>query len=140
MSSCLGLVTGAKPMVRPGKMLAYHAISGGFVLGEITARVTGKSIREVLHDEILGPLGFRWGNYGVAPEDVDQVGLAYVTGPPLLPPVSMLVKRVLGAPIDEVVEVSNDPRFLTAVIPSASVVTSADELSRFFEIFRGGGE
>ena len=136
----LGLVTGAKPMVRPGTMLAYHAISGGFVLGEIAARVTGKSIREVLHDEILGPLGFRWGNYGVAPEDVDQVGLGYATGPPLLPPVSTLVTRVLGAPIDQVVEMSNDPRFLTSLLPSASVVTNANELSRFFEIFRCGGE
>jgi CubicO group peptidase (beta-lactamase class C family) len=136
----LRLVTGAKPMVRPGRLLAYHAISGGFVLGEITARVTGKSIREVLHDEILGPLGFRWGNYGVAPGDVDQVGLAYATGPPLLPPVSTLVTRVLGAPIEQVVEMSNDPRFLTSLLPSASVVTNANELSRFFEIFRCGGE
>jgi CubicO group peptidase (beta-lactamase class C family) len=134
------LVADAKPSTKPGGVLAYHAVSGGFILGEIVHRVTGKSIRDVLHDEVLGPLGFRWGNYGVAPEDVDQVGLSYVTGPPLLPPVSTLVTRVLGAPIDEVVEVSNDPRFLTAVIPSASVVTSADELSRFFEIFRRGGE
>ena len=28
-------------------------------------------IREVLAEEILDPLGFRWSNYGVAPEDVD---------------------------------------------------------------------
>ena len=38
------------------------------------------------------------------------------------------------------IEASNDPRFLTAVIPSANVVTTANELSRFFEIFRRGGE
>ena len=90
--------------------------------------------------EFLDPLGFRWMNYGVDPADVDQVGLSYVTGPPLLPPVSNLVKRVLGAPIDEVIEISNDPRFLTGVIPAASTMTSANELSRFFEIFRRGGE
>jgi CubicO group peptidase (beta-lactamase class C family) len=35
---------------------------------------------------------------------------------------------------------SNEPRFQTAVIPSASIITSANELSRFFEIFRCGGE
>jgi CubicO group peptidase (beta-lactamase class C family) len=94
----------------------------------------------VLSEEILGPLSFRWGNYGVQSGDVDQVGLNYTTGPPLLPPLSTLVTRVLGMPIEEVVELSNDPRFLTAVIPSASVITSAEELSRFFEIFRSGGE
>jgi CubicO group peptidase (beta-lactamase class C family) len=130
----------AKPVIRPGKILAYHAISGGFILGEIVHRVTGKSVREVLTEEILEPLGFRWGNYGVRPEDVGEVAPSYVTGPPLLPPLSNLVTRVLSAPLDEVVETSNDPRFLTAIIPSANVVTSANELSRFFEIFRAGGE
>ncbi len=130
----------SKPFVKPGTALAYQAVSGGFILDEIVQRVTGKTVRDVLSQEILGPLRFRWGNYGVASEDVDRVGLNYTTGPPLLPPLSTLVTRVLRMPIEEVVELSNDPRFLTAVIPSASVITSAQELSRFFEIFRSGGE
>ena len=58
----------------------------------------------MLAEEILDPLGFRWSNYGVDPADVERVGLSYVTGPPLLPPVSNLVTRALGAPLDEVVE------------------------------------
>src|SRR5262249_24592015 len=126
--------------VKPGTLLAYHAVTGGIILGEIVQRGTGKSIRDVIHDEILGPLGFRWGNYGGAEEDVDQVRLSYLTGPKPLPPMSHLAVRALSQPIDRVVEFSNDPRFLTSVIPSATVVTSADELSRFFEIFRQGGE
>ena len=134
------LICEAKPAIRPGRLLAYHAVSGGYILGEIVQRVTGRSIREVLAEELLDPLGFRWGNYGVAPEDVEAVAPSYVTGPPLLPPVSTLASRVLGASIEEVVEVSNEPRFLTAVIPSANVITSANELGRFFEIFRQGGE
>jgi CubicO group peptidase (beta-lactamase class C family) len=39
-----------------------------------------------------------------------------------------------------VIELSNDPRFLTGVVPAASVMTNANELGRFFEIFRQGGE
>ena len=130
----------SKPFIKPGTALAYHAVSGGFILGEIVQRVTGKTLRDVLSEQILGPLHFRWGNYGVSPQDVDQVGVNYTTGPRLLPPVSTLVTRVLGMPIEQVVELSNDPRFLTALIPSATVITSAEELSRFFEIFRCGGE
>jgi CubicO group peptidase (beta-lactamase class C family) len=130
----------AKPFVKPGTLLAYHAVSGGFILGEIVQRVTGLSVRDVLAAEILRPLGFRWGNYGVSADDVDAVGLSYVTGPRLLPPLSNLVTRVLSMPLDKVVALSNDPRFLTAVVPSANVVTTANELSRFFEIFRAGGE
>ncbi len=62
----------AKPMAEPGKLLAYHAVSGGFIIGELIYQVTGKSIRDVLAEEILDPLGFRWTNYGVAPEDTDR--------------------------------------------------------------------
>ncbi len=133
-------VAEAKPMIKPGTMLAYHAVSGGFILSEIVQRVTGKTLREVLAEQILDPLGFRWGNYGVRPEDVDQVAVNYVTGPPLPIPISTLVTRVLSLPLDQVVELSNDPRYQTSVIPSASLMTSANELSRFFEIFRRGGE
>jgi CubicO group peptidase (beta-lactamase class C family) len=130
----------AKPFARPGRYLAYHAISGGFILGEIVHRVTGKDIRSVLAEEILEPLGFRWNNYGVAPEDVSQVALNYVTGAPTAQPFSRLVTRALGLPLDETVRLSNDERFLTAVIPAGNVVTTASELSRFYEIFRCGGE
>jgi CubicO group peptidase (beta-lactamase class C family) len=130
----------AKPSHRPGTLLAYHAVSGGFILGEIVQRVTGKNIHAVLGKEILEPLAFRWGNYGVAPEDVPAVGPSYVTGPPLLPPLSTLVARTLSRPLAEAVELSNDPRFLTAVVPAASIITTANELGRFFEIFRCGGE
>jgi CubicO group peptidase (beta-lactamase class C family) len=130
----------SKPFVKPGTLLAYHAISGGFILGEIVRRTTGMSLRDVLADEILDPLGFRWGNYGVRPEDVEQVGFNYATGPRLLPPLSNLVTRVLSRSPDEVTELSNDPRFMTAVVPSGNIFTSGEELSRFFEIFRAGGE
>jgi CubicO group peptidase (beta-lactamase class C family) len=130
----------AKPSVKPGTLLAYHAVSGGFILGEIVQRATGKTIREVLADEILDPLGFRWGNFGVTPDDVPSVGVNYLTGPPLLPPLSTLVTRVLGQPIDRVVALSNDPRFQTGVLPSANVIITANELSRFFELLRSGGE
>jgi CubicO group peptidase (beta-lactamase class C family) len=130
----------AKPDYKPGQMLAYHAVSGGFILGEIVHRVTGKSIREVLAERILDPLGFRWGNFGVREEDLGRVGDDYVTGPPLVPPISLLVSRALGAPLGEVIDATNDPRFRMGIVPAANVYTTANELSRFFELLRRGGE
>jgi CubicO group peptidase (beta-lactamase class C family) len=130
----------AKPRTRPGKLLSYHAVSGGFIIAEIVERVTGKGIREVLGEEILRPLGFRWGNYGVAPRDVRRVGRSEPTGPIPLPPLSTVLERALGLPVDEVTRSSNDPRFLTGVVPAANIVTTANELSRFFELLRAGGE
>jgi CubicO group peptidase (beta-lactamase class C family) len=130
----------ARPFARPGRLLDYHAVSGGFILAEIVQRVTGSDIREQLAKDVLEPLGFRFTNYGVPAAAVDDVALAYVTGPPTLPPLSTLLTRALGMPLDPLVELSNDPRFLTGVVPAANVVTTANELSRFYEMMRRGGE
>ena len=35
---------------------------------------------------------------------------------------------------------SNDPRFLTAIVPAANLVTTANELSRFYQLLLAGGE
>lgn len=136
----LKAICDARPRSRPGKALAYHAISGGFIIGEIVHRVTGKDIREFLATEVLEPLGFRWTNFGVDPADVDQVGVDYATGAPPIPPVSTLLERALGAPVDGVVDIGNDPRFLSGVVPAGNTVSNAEELSRFYEILRRGGE
>lgn len=130
----------SRPFARPGRFVAYHALTGGAILGEIVHRVTGKSIRDVLAAEILDPLGFRWTNYGVAPDDVRSVGTGYLTGPPVGPPISTMLNRMLGMPIADAVRVTNDPRFLTAQVPAGNVVSTANELSRFFELLRRGGE
>jgi len=130
----------AKPSTRPGKLLSYHAVSGGFIIAEIVKRATGRDIRQVLAEEILDPLGFRWGNFGVAEGDVDAVGLAYLTGAPIVPPISTLLTRALGVGVKEVTELSNDPRFLTGIVPAANTVTSGQELARFFDMLGQGGE
>ena len=130
----------AEPSAKPGSKLAYHAVSGGFILGEVIRGATGKDIRQVLAEEILDPLGFRWTNYGVAPEDTGRLALNYITGPPTLPPLSTFLTRALGKPLDDLVKATNDDRFTTAIIPAANLVTNANELSRFYEVMRCGGQ
>lgn len=130
----------AEPVWPPGRRLAYHAITGGYVLGEIVRRVTGKTIREVLRKEIAEPLGMRWLSYGVAPEDVDKVALNRFTGAHVPPGLGYLVKRAVGVPFERAVAISNEPRFLTAIIPSGNCVATASELARFFQLLLAGGE
>ena len=127
------------PTWRAGRRLAYHAISGGFLLGEIVRRVTGDDIRTVLACEILEPLGFRWMNYGVDPADVDRVARNYFTGMRVLPPASWIFRRFLGVDFDQVPELGNDSRYLTGIIPSGNVVATANELSRFYQLLLDGG-
>ncbi|HYD50243.1 MAG TPA: serine hydrolase domain-containing protein [Terriglobales bacterium] len=136
----LRILSEARPIHRPGQNLAYHAISSGFVLAEVVQRVTGSDIRTVLEQRILKPLRFRWMRYGTKPKLVPLVARNYYTGPPQLPVVSYLLRRALSIPVQRVVELSNDPRFLTGVIPSGNVVTTAEELSRFYQLLLNGGE
>ncbi len=125
---------------RPGALVQYHAVSGGFVLAEVVRRATGDDIATVLEREICRPLGFRWLRYGVRPEELSQVARDAVTGPPALPPVSTLLRRALGADIPDLVAVASDPRFLTGIVPSANVVSNAWELCAFYECLLREGE
>jgi CubicO group peptidase (beta-lactamase class C family) len=127
------LLCDMKRSTRAGRLVAYHAISGGFVLGEVVRRATGRSIREVLRTEIREPLGLRWLHYGVDPEDVDRVALNAFTGPPLPPPLRGLLTRALGRPLREIIELSNDPRFLTGIVPSGNVISTAEDFSAFLQ-------
>jgi CubicO group peptidase (beta-lactamase class C family) len=134
------LLCAARPTWTPGRRLAYHAITGGFILGEIVRRVTGRDIRTVLEQEILRPLGFRWMRYGVKARDVGRVARAAFTGPGLLPPVAALSRRALGVDFAAVPELANDPRYLQAIVPAGNVVANANELSRFYQLLLDEGE
>jgi CubicO group peptidase (beta-lactamase class C family) len=118
---------------RPGRVLAYHTVSSGFVLAEVVRRATGEDIRSALEKRIAGPLGFRWMRYGVAPSDLPLVVQDALTGPPVPPPLSWVLRNALGVPLAEVVKIANDPRYLTGIVPSANVVTTAAELSAFYQ-------
>lgn len=135
----IGILCAAHPTWRPGRVVAYHAITGGFILGEIVRRVTGKDIRTFLKQRLLQPLGFRWMSYGVQPRDVSRVAVNYFTGPPALPPISTMINRALGADFHTVIKLTNDPRFLTAIVPAGNIVTTANELSRFYQLLLNNG-
>ena len=134
------LLCESEPSSRAGRLVQYHAVSGGFVAAELVRRATGQDIRQVLEKEILEPLGMRWMRYGVAPEDVDRVAVDAFTGPPPPPPVGAMLRRALGAGLREVVKLATDRRFLTGIIPAANTVTTAEELCSFYQCLLDDGE
>jgi CubicO group peptidase (beta-lactamase class C family) len=136
----LELICRAKPLSVPGRRLSYHALTGGYVLAEILKRVTGRDLRQFLTDEVRVPLGLRGFTYGVSRADVDAVAENAFTGAPPLPPYSWMLERSLGVDIYEAARLSNEPRFLTALIPSGNLVATAEETARFFELLLRGGE
>lgn len=129
-----------KPVYPPGLVHIYHGLTWGPLVREIVSAATGRNIREILATEILEPLGFRWTNYGVAPQDVPLVAPSRVTGTPLPAPIAKAFKVAVGGTPQQIIPFSNTPAFLTSVVPSSSTVSTAFELSRFAEILRRGGE
>jgi CubicO group peptidase (beta-lactamase class C family) len=130
----------ARPEAKPGRDLAYHAITGGFLLAEICRRVTGKDLRTYLDEQVREPLGFRHMSYGVDRADLPRVARESFTGLPPVFPFSRVVRRALGLSLQEVVQMANDERFLTGVVPSGNIIGTANEISRFFELLVRGGE
>ncbi|HVK98848.1 MAG TPA: serine hydrolase domain-containing protein [Dongiaceae bacterium] len=58
----------ATPVHRPGEAHGYHGITYGWLIGELIQRVTGKSFAEVLHSQLVQPLGLD-GLYVGLPQD-----------------------------------------------------------------------
>jgi CubicO group peptidase (beta-lactamase class C family) len=135
----LQLLCDARPRHYAGRKLAYHALTGGFVLGEVIRRVTGKDARRFLKDEILTPLGFDAFEYGVPQARMAEVAINAFTGPPLIPPLSTIIKRALSVDFKGAVRMSNDPRFLTSIVPAGNIIATANEASRFMQLLLDGG-
>lgn len=129
-----------RPLYRPGLVHIYHALTWGPLVREIVSAATGRGIREILAEEILEPLGFRWTNFGVAESDVPLVAPSHATGRPLPPPIAAAFRTAVGGTLHQIIPFTNTPLFLTGVVPSSSTVSTAQELSRFAELLRRGGE
>jgi CubicO group peptidase (beta-lactamase class C family) len=54
MTSALAAET---PWWKPGERHGYHAVTFGWLVGEVVRRVTGKSVGSVFRERIAGPLG-----------------------------------------------------------------------------------
>jgi CubicO group peptidase (beta-lactamase class C family) len=73
-------------------------------------------------------------------EEIPLVARDAVTGPPVPPPISTVLRRALGASLDGVIALASDPRFLTGLVPAANVVSNAWDLCAFFECLLREGE
>ncbi len=54
---CVSLLAAQAPLWEPGTKPGYHAITQGYLVGEVVRRITGKSLGTVFREEIAEPLG-----------------------------------------------------------------------------------
>src|SRR6266542_2113620 len=51
------IIANAVAWWEPGTRIGYHAVTFGYIVGEIVRRASGKPISQVLREEVAGPLG-----------------------------------------------------------------------------------
>ena len=54
---CTALLAAQAPYWEPGTASGYHALTQGYLVGEVVRRITGKSLGAVFREEIAQPLG-----------------------------------------------------------------------------------
>lgn len=51
-----GALAGLAPLWAPGTVSGYHPLTWGYIAGELVRRVSGRSLGQILQEEICGPL------------------------------------------------------------------------------------
>lgn len=123
-----------------GRVLAYHAITGGFIQAELIRVVTGKTLNEYLDEIVRKPMGMRYFRFGLEAKDQALVARNYATGLPNLGVVERQLAKILGVGVSDVVDISNSEAFLSAEIASANLYATAEEAGRFFQMLLQGGQ
>lgn len=139
-NTMLDLLSAVSTKKGTGQEQAYHAITGGYIMGEIARRVTGKELRPLMHELFSAPLGCQIFNYGLDESLHADSALNYSTGIALPYPLSLIAKRALGIEFEKVASISNTPAFMSAIIPAGNMYATADELCRFYEMMLRHGE
>ncbi|MES2885752.1 MAG: serine hydrolase domain-containing protein [Pseudomonadota bacterium] len=121
------------------RMVAYHAITGGFVIGEIIQRITGKPMTAYHEEKLRKPLGMKHFTYGLPAQYRGDVAENAAAGMPVMFPIAPILERALIVPFSEVVAASNTDAFMDAVIPAGNIYATAEETSRFFQMLLDGG-
>jgi CubicO group peptidase (beta-lactamase class C family) len=144
--ACCERLAAQTPWWEPGTASGYHAITQGYLQGEIVRRVTGKSIGTFFREEIAGPLRADF-HIGLDPEHDDRVG-------ELIPPTYGIGQgsdtsdapdkdSIANRTMQSAAITGNEPRtreWRAAEIPAAGGIGNARSVARVHSMMACGGE
>ncbi len=147
------------PLWEPGSKHCYHALSFGWLAGEIVRRVDGRTVGQYFADEIAGPLGLEaW--IGTPESELHRVAHLHPTRTermfPLVrkgyqasiahmrDPESYAGKAFLGSgprsAVDDLEEIFNNPKVLRGEVPAGNGTANARALARVWAMQANDGE
>src|SRR5262249_22849083 len=138
-----------EPWWRPGSAHGYHAVTFGWLVGEVVRRITGRSLGTYFRGEIAKPLGADF-HIGLAEEHhgrVGAMGLGRMPMPGEGPQLGMVIlsdpegvsARAFMNPPSMAFGVNNVP-WRTAEIPGANGHANARAMARIYGVLARGGD
>ncbi len=136
------------PVWEPGSAHGYHAVTFGYLVGEVVRRISGKSLGTFFADEVAKPLGLEFW-IGLPDEEQHRVAPLIPSPAPTDPEARKLMEqfigpntltgRALNAPGGAFSDVNawNLPKVRAAEVPAANGVTNARSLSRMYAALIG---
>jgi CubicO group peptidase (beta-lactamase class C family) len=130
------------PWWPPGTASGYHALNYGHLVGEVVRRISGKTLKQFVAEEIAGPLG---ADFQIGAAEGDWGRIADVVPPPPLPfdfaaldPASPVVRTLTGPAVTA--DVANTPGWRRADIGAANGHGNARSVARIMSVLARGGE
>jgi CubicO group peptidase (beta-lactamase class C family) len=151
----------AKPAYPPGTSVGYHALTFGWLVGELVRRISGIPIEKFVQRELAEPLGLDGLFIGCPPEQRQRVaplapmGRAFkgLSGPKGSFAFDLLTRslRAVRSPINPhrminaalsrgMEDVIVDPRLLDAAVPAMNGHFDAVSLGGMYAMLAGGGQ
>lgn len=128
------------PLWEPGRRHGYHALTFGYLTGEVVRRATGRTVGEHVARELAGPLGIDlW--IGLPAEELPRVQplLPALPPPPGLPPDplaalladprSLASRSFFNPPL---LAIESSPAYLRSEQPATNGVSDARSLARLY--------
>ena len=145
-----GALAAQEPWWEPGTRHGYHAITYGFLVGEVVRRITGKTLGAYFREEVAGPLS---ADFHIGLDAVHDARTAQFLAPPPLPPgeTDPIQELIMNEPEGMIAKTMTNPGFAFGVtdnsrewrgaeIPAANGHTNARAVARIYEALAQGGK
>ncbi|MGA7419994.1 MAG: serine hydrolase domain-containing protein [Acidimicrobiales bacterium] len=137
---CTSLLAAQEPWWEPGTASGYHALTQGYLMGEVVRRITGATIGTWFASEVAGPLGADF-HIGLPASEDDRVS-------PVIPPEAVglagadpgsIAVRTFTSPLLDAAMATKE-WWRRAEIPAANGQGNARSVATIQSIIAGGGE
>ncbi len=130
------------PWWQPGTATGYHALTYGHLIGEVVRRVSGRTLKRFVAEEIAGPLGADF-QLGATPEDDGRIAEIIAPADPFegIPPMDQWTEQMLrtftGPAPDPLI--ANTEAWRAADVGAANGHTNARALTKILSAISLGG-